>query len=258
MTALDYLKRLPAIWINLDRSPDRAEQFERLTAPLFGAAHRLAAYDGCDYDAMAAYQFRDAVTASIANDPLDLFSTVNNFQAGNKYLERNPKTRTLYGCTMAVFFSHMRAIKWGLESGWERFMVLEDDAVPRTVAMNRLAAPPEGSHINVWGGAIPMAGHKSDNRVFNEGKQLAWNPLPKGKRLDKTYCATAYELTREAAVAFVMEVENRPMPFDIAWWYPMEIMGGHRLQPTGFVQTGISERSGSKRRLGATDTEVQV
>lgn len=258
MTALDYLKQLPALWINLDRSPHRAEQFERMSAPLFAAAYRVRAFDGVGhYDPdTAAFQWRDAVSRTLEENPHGLFSKVKNFQAGDKYLKSHEKARVLYSSTMAVFYSHLAAIKLGLDTGWDRFMVLEDDAVPRTVAMNRLEAP-DPAHINVWGGAIPMAGHKSDDRSFQEGKKMGWETLPSGPKLDKLYCATAYELTREAAQCFVDHVESRPQAFDIAWWLPMHLMGGQRLVPTGFVQTGVSDRSGSTRRLGATSTEVK-
>lgn len=260
MTAIDYLKQLPALWINLERSPTRADQFERMTAPLFAAAYRVNAYDGVKhYDPdTAAFQWRDAMVNTTQNlDDRGIWSTVTNFQAGDKYLKSQPGARALYACTMAVFYSHLAAIKLGYDTGWERFMVLEDDAVPRTVALNRVRDVPDG-HVNVWGGGIPMAGHKSDNTVFNSGKGLEWQTLPSGKKLDKLYCATAYEITREAAECFLTDVAVRPLPFDIAWWYVMDKLGGSRLVPTGFVQTGISDRSGSKRRLGATDTEVKA
>jgi GR25 family glycosyltransferase involved in LPS biosynthesis len=260
VNALDYLKQLPAVWINLERSPARAEQFSRMTAPLFAAAYHVPAYDGVKhYDPdTAAFQWRDAMLDTVQNkDDRGIWTTVTNFQAGDKYLKSQPGARALYACTMAVFYSHLKAIQYGYDAGWERFVVLEDDAVPRTQALASCPAP-QPSHINVWGGAIPMAGHKSDESVFQAGRTMAWDPLPSGKRLDKLYCATAYELTREAAKTFLERVTPRPLPFDIAWWYPMDVLGGYRLVPTGFIQTGVSERSGSKRRIGATSTEVKA
>lgn len=260
MTALDYLKQLPAVWINLERSPDRAEQFERMTAPLFAASYRMVAYDGLlHYDPdTAAFAWRDGVKRTLETSAWwkEFGKPVTNFQAGNKYLNAQRKARELYACTLAVFYSHQAAIKMGYDTGWDRFMVLEDDAIPRSDAMSRLEAP-SASHFNVWGGAIPMAGHKSDNRMFNEGKKMGWVDLPKGNKLDKLYCATAYELTHDAAGIMLGHMSENPLPFDISWWYAMDAVGGQRLVPTGFIQTGVSERSGSTRRLGATDSVVQ-
>lgn len=260
MTALDYLKNLPAVWINLDRSPERADQFNRMTAPLFAAAHRVRAYDGLtDYDPdTAAFAWRDGVLRTLETSTWwrEFGKPIGNFQAGDKYLKSQRKARELYACTLAVFYSHQAAIKIGYDTGWDRFMVLEDDAVPRSDALSRVTAP-YGKPFNVWGGAIPMAGHKSDNAMFNAGKRMDWQTLPEGNKLDKLYCATAYELTHDAAGVMLDHMNECPLPFDISWWYTMNAVGGQRLVPTGFIQTGVSDRSGSTRRLGATDSVAQ-
>jgi GR25 family glycosyltransferase involved in LPS biosynthesis len=242
MTALEYLKDLPCFFINVETATARYDQFMTVTAPLFGEVNQVAVEETLDDG--NAYAWRDMTKRTVEDNDQDLFGIETSFTASNKHLGTNPKTRLLYARTMSVYHSHRLALARGLRSGHERFMILEDDAVPRVKALEWCKQPPLDSTFNIWGGALKMGAHKTDNRAFQRAGRIQWQPIQQDPSfIRRLYCATAYELTANAADIMLEDTARHPIQFDVCWWYSMLGLGAERLVPTGFVQHGPSLRS---------------
>lgn len=245
-TALEHLRSLPVYWINLDRMEQRAKRMHEETLPWLGEEHRVSAVDGSTIDDSKAFEWRDKINAThdadVANGTNLLVKRKR--PAGDKFLTQQEKTRRLYVKTMAVYGSHLRAIYNGIVGDHERFIVLEDDAAIRGQALRdgEVPDPPLDSDMIIWGGAIPMAAHKTDNEVFAAGKKFGWVELPHGNKLSTIFCATAYEMTRSSAILLYSEMLKHPHGADISWWFGMDKMTVHRSWPCVFTQVGLSER----------------
>lgn len=240
MSALDYLKTLPVVVINVPTSTRRWGQFCSMSLPLFGEAVRFPASPILDARAEA-LEWRDMVRYSVqgGGDPLGLFNREGAFLALDKTLEREQKQRE-YAATYSLFRTTIQVCQFALSQGWERFAIAEDDAVPRLDVLDALGAPPPGSEMTIWGGAISGGAHKWDSREYLSGKQGRYVRIKQPKGL---YNATLYEMNLRAASLQIEKLMAHPHGIDCSWWYTMrELEECWRIFPTAFVQYGQSDR----------------
>jgi len=249
MTALTYLKDLPVLWMNLDKSIERADQFRSLTKPLFGESHRISAIDGRNSsDDTRAYVWRDMVRRTHENDANGMFEHIRNFSATDEKLDHNRALRQKYSCTYALYETALLTLKTARGLGYQRFMVMEDDAVPRINALSETDEPSSEHQFNVWGGMIRMGAQKTDDARFLTGARLKWHTIHDPRMM---FCATAYEVTSYAASWLLRDFIMRPTAVDVSWWYTMINIPAQRLMPVGFTQFGQSDRC-VKVRTGMT------
>lgn len=239
MNAFEYLQTLPVLCINVPASTHKWEQFMTLTRPHLGeTVYQFAASPIVDME-KEAYEWRDLVMGTKHfRDPDGLYEKVNVFQALDKTLQR-PKKQHEYAATYSLYRTTMQAMEYFLSWGIDRFLLLEDDAVPRYEALREVPAPPQDTDLRIWGGAIPMGAHNHDNQQFLGGSNPQWKHIKSPKGL---YMTTAYEVTRDGAKAHLEELAAHPHAVDCSWWYTMKKVQSCRLSPVGFVQYGPSDR----------------
>lgn len=237
MNALEHIRdSVPTLVINVPESVSRWQQFMTLTRSSLGEVYQFPASPIIDQRAEA-FEWRDLVRESQAAN--EKYSNVKVFLAQDKTLEREAKQHE-YAATYSLYRSTISALKYGLECGWSRFMIMEDDAVPRIDVLTSLTSPPPSSELIVWGGAIPMGAHNTDGKRYLEGRQSAYKIIK--KPAINRYIATAYEVTRSAAEAHLYHLTTAPHAVDCAWWYTMDSADSLWVDPVAFVQQGQSDR----------------
>lgn len=246
MKAIDYLKTLPAYYINVDTNSERHQQFLSQTAPLFASVNRHPASPIVDARSEA-LEWREMI--KLSKETPGHYDKVNVFLANDKTMEREKKQRE-YAATFSLYRSVLEVMNRFLESGEDRMILLEDDAVPRLQLLEEVNAASPFVDLIVWGGAIPMGAHNHDGKQFVAGKEPRWKEVT--KKGTGRYIATAYEVTRYGAEVQAWALTAHPHAVDCAWWYTMDLVRSVVLEPTGFVQRGQSERI-SKLREGITE-----
>ena len=239
MNALQYLRDIPVVFINVESSVKKREQFMRGNGQLFDTIYRLPASPIVDV-AQEAHEWRSLVSETKANrDDLGMFTKVNVFLAKDKTLERESKQHE-YAATFSLYRSVMAALLFFLNNThWDRMMLMEDDALPRLQLLSQIGPPPSDADLIVWGGAISMGAHNYDDTLFIQKKAAAWKPI---KNPRNRYIATAYEMTRKGALEQFRALQEHPHAVDCSWWYTMASVTSVALSPVGFVQYGQSDR----------------
>lgn len=238
MNALMHLKTVPTLVITVEGSTARQHQFRQRALDTVGNAFMFQAAPIVNLREEA-FAWRDMVVDTcLTKDCQGMFSNVKVFQAKDKTLEREAKQHE-YAATYSLYRSIIEALKYGIEQGWEWFMICEDDAVPRTDVLSALPAPPEDAELIVWGGAIQMGAHNHDDKLYSEGKQSKYVRI---KNPRNRYIATAYEMSRHAAMMHLAMLIDHPHAVDCSWWYTMDSVVSYAISPTAFVQVGESDR----------------
>lgn len=236
-----HLASLPCVWINLDESVERREAWTRLSAPLFHSAYRLRATPVSE---VPDERF-EAFIAGWKRTVHEVLPRIGT-SSGEMFIQRGGVPKMKYDshtrrAQCALTESHVRALRWGLDAGWDRFVVSEDDAVPRSTAYDLLTpVPPSEADIAVHGGALAMAGHASDNTRFVQRRPHRWVPIA---RPFNSLCATVYEVTRRGAKAVVRAVEEHPMLIDHTWGFAFLEVSSFAIYPNIFPQAGRSTRN---------------
>lgn len=242
----------PVLVINLDRSPDRWERIQKDLVGLAPEVIRVPAIDGRSISFEDTKVFHDTMRGNILRDqdenPPDQWVLGNATSAGcateATFRVQQPRLANVLGC----FLSHARAIETGLELGLDRFLILEDDAVPRADIIE--ATPdPDTEGIYVWGGAIPMSSTRVDAMKYwtrgpwDKSDWITVDRTPKGLR--RRYGAQAYEITPSVAPRFLelyLDPAHRA-PADCTWHYAMLEIPTYRLDPCAFGQNKDYEPS---------------
>jgi hypothetical protein len=256
---LDHFSLIDAYWINLERDPERRDRMLVDVLGHFKAQHRIEAVDGRQWQEEEAYKWRDQVLATHERDAAeDNILRRRKGPAGMKHLSTNERTRKLYLRTAACYGSHLRALYQGILSGAPRFMVFEDDAALRLGYTDEITITEEVAEAEmiIWGGAIPLAAHKTDNEDFAAGRKPRWVTLPKGDKLYTYFCATAYEVTSHGARVLYDEMRTHPHGADVSWWFGINKLRTVRLAPVLFPQTGESSRLDGVERTPVLNRSV--
>lgn len=243
-TARQYLAEIPVLWISLDRATDRMRQWYGHCNYLFGGAYRVPAVDASEISVSQIDNHIDATRNAFLRDP-----NMVKF----KYPAPNPTSkvsRRTARVNAAVRLSHLRALSWGIESDFDRFLIAEDDLMPRSSLFNEdIPLPPTDSDISIWSGALPRFNVSQDNARFEAGYPSKWRPI-EGDDVWRSFGAELYEVTRETAI-FMHEIISKPehdIAYDHAWSYALCALDGYRLTPRAFAQIGKSYRNHKNRQ----------
>lgn len=196
---------LPVIVINLDRSPERWAQMEHIWKPLVGELIRFPAVDG-----------RAEPERVITEFTLDAMVTEGQGvdRVSDAYWRRT------YGC----YQSHLNAIQHAIGEGFERFVILEDDARPRFDITPTGGDSAEG--VRIWGGALKGGSYTTHHRAYADMLDTAraneWNRIATKKNAWYRYQSTAVEYPdADAAWDWWQAIFNNPQSYDISWWHAM-------------------------------------
>lgn len=248
-SALDHLASLPVYVINPDSFTERLEQFTRETAPLFKEVRRVSAVDGTGgHQRERAEEWLAMIRSSYEKDALErqLFTQIRDYRGTVV-----PYLVHTYSCAYALYESVMMALQLGIESGDDRFVICEDDAVPRRQVLAEEDA--SDADIAVWGGMLRMGAYNTDTAAFLAGRQSRWCEITSSKN---HYIATTYEVTSRAAERLLEDMDRFPMPADISWWYTAmrDDVKMTSLRPMGFVQHGLQiRRYKNRNQQGVTE-----
>lgn len=99
--------------------------------------------------------------------------------------------RRTYGC----YQSHLNAIQYAIGEGYERFVILEDDARPRFDITPTEGDSAEG--VRIWGGALKGGSYTTHHRAYADMLDTAraneWNRIATKKNAWYRYQSTAVE-----------------------------------------------------------------
>lgn len=207
MKAGNYLWELPALWINLSRSHDRFEHFTNKVGPWLAGGYplRIEAVDGKSLDPLECLAWKRWNRLAMRQEM--------GFKPPSRRQDGVPKPTTieraqgLRGCEL----SHRNALRVGVEAGWERFLVLEDDVTFRWELWNV-----EVPHAEVifWGG-LSRSNHERDAEL--DARSHLWKNLRKTRQLHATH---AYEVTRSAAIHLLSSLNDSDRHIDMGGIWP--------------------------------------
>lgn len=244
MHGLDRMKELPALWINRPQDTDRAEIFLRETAPLFKSAYPITPHVFPETNLQVATEYVAICHRTRKYlDPAGYFDVIGQYRASQPTLATRPKLAAEYMATYSLFLTVVHALTFGVEMGYDRFMILEDDAVPRQGTLFHTDSTPD-SDLLIWGGAVRRANVRRDEKQYRDYKLPAWVKIGGG---DQRYFAHAYEVTAKGARTLIDTMMNHPMTADTSWWYAFSELNAHALEPMAFVQQGPSIRTRATR-----------
>lgn len=242
---LEHLKTLPAYVITLGRTPERLAQFTTETSGLFKSTWPVMGFD-----AQAArphlvheWQVEQYETFKLyATDMLRKKPDPPTYMS----LERASTWRAV-STTYAVYWSHLRALRGGIDAMHHRFIVCEDDIVPRSSLMQGdVPLPPEDSQFTIWSGALPRANLKADSHAYASGRPHKWVKVEKGVT-PLLFGAGAYEVTFEAALHLYNTASDLQGQFDVVWALAMGEYPTYRVTPEALAQVGQSARISKSR-----------
>jgi glycosyl transferase family 25 len=214
--------------VNLDRSPERWRDIERYFGRLPWQLHRVAAVDAAK-DPKAALAVRG--------------QTLDMPPGGIGW---NPYRYRLFALVEeACFASHVLAWKAFLESGHERGLIMEDDAVPyrgfEEALANLLAGGPVIDIVKLEG-------------IFRPNGRLALpirslGPAELVRSLRPCSGAAAYVLTREAARRLIESAGNLRLPVDdFIWSRGLHGLDIAHVSPWLIMQSGAASTLAPERR----------
>lgn len=249
-----HLRSLHAYVINLNRSADRLRRFNQECGSLFKSVTRIPAVDGRDIPVNKVADFAAEMNATVER----VAATSGERNIWMKYPNRatNDGLRTTFkpdqvlksararnhvGAIMGIWSSHIRAIHEGLCEGHEQFIILEDDASPRTLPVD--LAPDENDEIILWG-STTMGSFKADNLKSPSYRFV--------KPTSRYACllATATEY-KSVAVATDMwlTLSSTPGQLDLIWWEVLHRRLCVKLIPMGFTQVGTSTYKNAHKKV---------
>ena len=239
-TALEYLGDLPLYWINLDRSKERRQHMFDVVEPLF-------LYGSERIDAIEGYTVSELETDQFVTN-WQVYWEENRDQL--TYANRPPGDRFRMGtqkANIAIRRSHLKALRHGILNEQARFVVAEDDIMPRsTLFSGEVPLPPADADVAIWSGGLPMAGVGHDSDLFEAGRPHRW------VRVKDSFCFNAlgagcYEVSNAAAHHLIDRAGHVPMSWDHAWGAAFQRLTVYRLRPNAFAQVGPSVRNGKVR-----------
>lgn len=193
------LLSLPAFWINLDRASERQEAFFfNVEQHWKGPIARVAGVEGSD----------------ISDEEVKLFTDSRRLNDGKDVKDVYPdRTLRISRGSLGCLRGHIEAIRRGMDSGAERFVIMEDDAALRLDVLKRTSPPPDVAEFVAWGG-VPMLSFRSDDERYLAGKEQGWGTLNPKSRFYGAHC---YELTRNAAIVLLEIYEREDQTTDDGW-----------------------------------------
>lgn len=248
MSYISYAKNLPAFWINLDSSTERAARWSENCGPIFANHTRVSAVNALDVSDDELDDFVERWRANVAEN-VPVFASMN--PKWNMYVLRRSapspgyRRETRRG-ELAIVMSHRKALIAGLRAGFKRFVVSEDDALPRRQLINMLTtpAPPNEKDIVIHAGGLGLASHKSDDqaytRVLMQRNKFAWQPVVQPFN---SLCATLYEVTRRGAETLLHVTEKYTASYDQSWSFALASVSSVVARPGLFAQAGASDRN---------------
>ncbi|QBZ72734.1 glycosyltransferase [Gordonia phage GodonK] len=230
------LTDLPLFWINLDSRSDKRQAFmdRRSTWGWTAQTYRVPGVEGSEFSRDELEEFtRKRLHKRHGSPPRTSYS--------DKILQHSA------GC-LGVLRAHARAVQEGLEFGYERFVIMEDDAAIRTDMFIRIDTPPENAGFVGWGGLL-MLGFKSDDDQWASGGQGSWKQL-NGR--SAYYGAHCYELTRPAAEYLLALYQKEDATSDDAWHGLFDYTPSYRCAPQIVTQLSgsVSDVNGRARENG--------
>lgn len=251
MSGFEHLQQLHCMWINVDFSTERAARFETYTAPIFGSHQRISAVpiptQDAELQAEADAHHQAAAYTRQYNDPRGFFSSSEFYKKKFMDVDASGHVKKGYVKTYAKTRSLMKsvagALKMGMEAGWDRWIVAEDDAIPRSLEYAQWPTPPEDADIAVWGGAFPRQGALNDNAMYLAGHPFKWRALEGRHRAEYAH---VWEVNQAGAAAMLEALRTHYMNLDNSWWYAFDMCTAYAMRPGAFVQTGASERNQKK------------
>lgn len=239
-SSLDYLKTLPAFYINVDGHRDREAAFIQRNNPLFKELIRVPAIplgnvleEANDFSARVRWSRENA-------DHLGHFAKFQSIYTIQEFKSETKRARE-YAATRSLAFSTLKAIMTAREMGYERFMLMDDDAAPRLQVLENVKSAPQDADIRVWGGAYSSGGLRRDNERFLAGEKERWINVNKSTRT--RFFSHAYEMNVAGAEAMEYALRNHFNAVDLCWWYAFARCEAYTLQPGGFTQVGESIRT---------------
>lgn len=242
-TAREHLKSLPVFWIHLERATERAEQWRTRTAGLFRKAIKVTAVDGLTdiTDDEARAHLVGTRRAFLDNDEIKSF----------KYqLPTSRSSLKTAKVNAAVRLSHRLALIEAINSGEPRFLIAEDDLVPRSSLFGRDAdavpLPPTTSQFSIWSGGLPRFNIARDDDLYRAGHSHEWQHVA-GRNAFSCFGAELYELDRETAAYVLGVTASYDVAWDHAWSFAIRNLETWRLRPRAFAQVGQSYRNSRVR-----------
>jgi hypothetical protein len=239
--ALDHLGDLPLFWINLDVSRDRRDHMNEHVVDLFHPyeSEHVSAVHASEVTEIEADEFVTSWQRLWADHGNELHYA--NRPPGDKFRMNTQKAN------IAIRRSHLKALQRGIFANQARFVVAEDDIMPRNTLLNgEVPLPPADADVAIWSGGLPMAGTGQDDYLFKKGTPHRWVRV-QGRDAYNALGAGCYEVTKEAA-DHIMSVAGRvPMSWDHAWGKAFQDLTVYRLRPNAFAQVGPSVRNGKVR-----------
>lgn len=239
---LEYLGDLPLYWINLGRSKDRRQHMDANTVPLFHDydSEHVSAFDASEISEIEADKFVTDWQQFWAVNESNLHYA--NRPPGDKFRMETQKAN------IAIRRSHLKALKRGVYALQARFVVAEDDIMPRSTLLNgEVPLPPADADVAIWSGGLPMAGVGHDSDLFEQGKPHRWVKVHDGRDKYNLLGAGCYEVSLMAAERIIDVVPGIPMSWDHAWGAAFQGLTVYRLRPNAFAQVGPSVRNGKVR-----------
>lgn len=238
---LEYLGDLPLFWINLERSRDRRTHMDERVVPLFNV------YESGHVSAIDASEVTEIEADEFVTGWQELWDKSSTFL---HYANRPPGDRfrmATQKANIAIGRSHRKALLRGVLDNHARFMVAEDDIVPRSTLLNgEVPLPPVDADVAIWSGGLPMAGTGQDDYLFEKGTPHRWVAV-RGRDAYNALGAGCYEVTQAAACRLIELTKTVPMSWDHAWGAAFQGMTVYRLRPNAFAQAGESVRNGKVR-----------
>uniref|UniRef100_A0AAU6R792 Glycosyltransferase n=1 Tax=Micrococcus phage Kurnik TaxID=3092208 RepID=A0AAU6R792_9CAUD len=251
MSALEYLKDLPVFYINVDAHEHRSQRFMSEVAPLFREVHRVPAMK-IENVVEEANDFSARVRASREHhDPRGIFRKFPSIYTIPSFNSETKRARE-YAATRSLTLSTLRAVMWAKSFGFDRFMLMDDDAAARMQILETITPGPREADLTIWGGGYGSGGLLKDNQRFLAGETPRWVDIS-GKQ--GRFFSQAYEMTTAGADAIEYAIRNHFHAVDLMWWYAFDRVPTFTLQPSAFTQVGESVRvvkHNARTREGAT------
>jgi len=256
MNVLQYFSELNALWINVDAHTDRAERFERDISPMFKSSTRMSANPIVDVVAEANEFSHTTFELHKLNNTLNIRPQWPSATDIYFRTEKDPKVRE-WAATRSLTITTYRALTYGLDMGWDRFIMFDDDAFIRRDMLHETPLPPEDSEFSMWGGGYLLSKlFAGDNQAYENFVTPKWERI---RTKDAVLCTHAYEMTRKGAEAFRESIREHYGPVDHrALWYTHGKVTSYALRPNLFAQGDFSRRGNEVASKFGSTTRSEV